>query len=359
MPVIRDLQFFKALSPLLRPIADSTHQIEQIAFLVARLELETGTVGESYLLAFHYSPAAIAGALGDVRAMVLGWEVCQTGRFLMEFERQAEYFGLSGIHRWAQGLVNLAMWDAWGKTVGQPIWRMLGVYRDRVPLYGSGGWLSYSIDDLLAEVSDYVRRGFRAVKVKVGSAELAYDVERLTRVREAVGPQVQVMIDANQGMDLARALELAEVVRPLHIRWFEEPLPHTDFDGYAQLRRRAGIPLAMGEREFDLLPLREMVRRQAIDLWQPDILRLGGLEHWRASAAFAGAHHLPVLPHCYKEYDVPLAMTVPNALGVEWFDWVDPLLTAPIRVQDGFAYPNEGPGWGFQFKDEHLVVLRA
>ena len=121
MPVIRDIQFFKALSPLSRPIADSTHQIEHIAFLVARLELDTGMVGESYLLAFDYSPAAIAGALGDVRAMALGWEVCQTGRFLMEFERQAEYFGLSGIHRWAEGLVNLAMWDAWGKTVGQPI----------------------------------------------------------------------------------------------------------------------------------------------------------------------------------------------------------------------------------------------
>ena len=96
-----------------------------------------------------------------------------------------------------------------------------------------------------------------------------------------------------------------------------------------------------------------------VTTWGPFIStrRLGGLEHWRASAAFAGAHHLPVLPHYYKEYDVPLAMTVPNVLGVEWLDWVDPLLTVPVRTQDGFACPNDGSGWGFQFKDEHLVAL--
>jgi L-alanine-DL-glutamate epimerase-like enolase superfamily enzyme len=357
MPKIKAVNFFRAVSPLSRPIADSTHRLTEIAFLVTRLELDNGIAGEAYLLSFHYSPQAIAGALKDIGQFALGWEVSQTGRFIHEFEAQSEYFGQAGTQRWALGSVNVAMWDAWAKTLGQPVWRLFGVCGDRVPIYGSGGWLSYSLEELVAEASAYARRGFRAVKIKVGSPDLQRDIERLTCIRESMGPHVNVMMDANQGLGLTAALQLAQAVRPLRITWFEEPLPHTDFDGYAQLRRQAGISLAMGEREFDTVPLRELIRREALDLWQPDLLRLGGVESWRASAALAQAHHLPVLPHYYKEYDVPLLMTVPNAFGAESFDWVDPLITHPIRMEDGFAYPTDRPGWGFRFKDNLLTEI--
>lgn len=359
MPTIQEIHFFKAVSPLSRPIADSTHTIEEIAFIVTRIILDTGVSGDAYLLSFAYSPEAIIGALCDIRRFALGWEVAETGRFIAEYEKTSEYFGHAGIHRWALGSLNLAMWDAWAKTLGQPVWRLFGVCQQRVPLYGSGGWISYSLDELLAEVTAYAQRGFRAVKIKVGSPDLERDVERLRRVREAVGPNMNVMMDANQGMNVDSATRLAAAVRPLRISWFEEPLPHDDFDGYAQLRRQAGLSLAMGEREFDTVALRELIRREAIDLWQPDILRLGSVEAWRASAAFAGAHRIPVLPHYYKEYDVPLLMTIPNAYGSESFDWVDPLITAPVRMKDGFAYPTDQPGWGFSFKDSYLTELRG
>ena len=249
------------------------------------------------------------------------------------------------------------MWDGWGKTLGQPVWKLFGSYRDRVPLYGSGGWISYTIDELLEEVTGYVKRGFRAVKIKVGSPELERDIERLHRVREAVGADVNIMMDANQGMTVPTALALAHAVRPLRITWFEEPVTNTDFDGYAQLRRQAGISLAMGEREFDGTALRELIRRDALDLWQPDILRLGSVEAWRSTAALANENKIPVLPHYYKEYDVPLLMTVPQAFGSESFDWVDGLIDHPIRMENGFAYPNEGPGWGFSFKDSALTAV--
>ena len=195
------------------------------------------------------------------------------------------------------------------------------------------------------------------MKIKVGSPDLERDLERLTLVREAVGPQINIMMDANQGMNLPDAVNLANAAKPLRITWFEEPLNHTDYDGYAVLRRQAGMSLAMGEREFDTVPLRELIRREAIDLWQPDILRLGSVEAWRASAALANAHHLPVLPHYYKEYDVPLLMTVPNAFGAESFDWVDALITHPVRMESGFAYPSANPGWGFSFKDHYLTEI--
>ena len=357
MPKIKNITFFKAVSTLSQPIADSTHQIPEIAFIVTRIELDNGVTGDGHLLAFHYSPQAILGALRDIAPMAIGCEVSRTGEFLAHHEKESEYFGNVGLHRWAAGSVNIAMWDAWAKTLGVPVWKMFGVYHDRVPLYGSGGWLSYSNVELLDEVTRHVKRGFRSVKVKVGSPEIQRDVERLTRVREAVGPHIRIMMDANQGMILPAALELARAARPLRITWFEEPLNRTDYDGYAQLRRQAGMSIATGEREFDTVTLRELIRRNAIDLWQPDLLRLGSVEAWRASAALALAHHIPVLPHYYKEYDVPLLMTVPNAYGAESFDWVDDLITNPVRMKDGYAYPNEGNGWGFNFKDAKLTEL--
>lgn len=354
---IRKVELFRATSPNSMPIADATHSISEIGFLVTRITLESGVRGEAYLLAFHYSPNAIVGALRDVAAHAIGRDVSRIGEFFTHLEIENEYFGRPGINRWAQASFEIAMWDAWARTLGQPVFKLFGVHRDRVPLYGSGGWLSYSLDELLDEVKRYTNRGFRAVKVKVGSPDLQTDIERLRRVRETVGPDVNVMMDANQGMSVASALSLANAVRDVRISWFEEPISNTDFAGYEQLRRQAGISLAMGEREFDTVALRELISRNAIDLWQPDILRIGGVLAWRESAAIAHAHHIPILPHYYKEYDVPLLMTVPGAFGAESFDWIDGLIDQPIRMQDGFAYPNDGPGWGFVFLDKHLTEL--
>lgn len=351
---IKSIRFYHAKSNRSVPIADATHKISDISFIVTRIGLENGVTGDAYLLSFHYSPRAIAGALEDIRELALGTDASRPGAFIQHYEREAEYFGIGGIQRWACGSINVAMWDAWAKTLGQPVWKLFGAYRDCVPLYGSGGWLSYSIEQLLDEVKRYVSRSFRAVKIKVGSPDMEEDVERLTKVREAVGNGVNIMMDANQGMDFASSLRLARAVRPLRIAWFEEPLLHTDFAGYQQLRQHAGISLAMGEREYDMVALRELIGRNALDLWQPDLLRLGSVEAWRQSAALAGAHNIPVLPHYYKEYDVPLLVTIPNAFGAESFDWIDDLITHPMRVRDGYAYPNEAPGWGFSFRDEYL-----
>jgi len=355
--IIESIRFYEAVSPLSRPIADATHQIPEIRFLVTRLKLAGGTFGEAYLLAFHYSPLAVRGALRDAMSLAIGLSASDTGRFNRRCEDAHEYFGSVGLLRWAQGLINLAMWDAWGKYLGEPVWRLLGTHGRKVPVYGSGGWLSYSIEELIEEVEGYQKRGFAAVKIKVGSSDPEIDVERIAKVREAVGPGIRIMIDGNQGLDTPSAVALADRVRGFGIHWFEEPVSRTDYDGYRTLKEKAGMALAMGEREFDLVGLRALIARQAIDLWQPDILRLGGVEGWRDSAALALAHHIPVLPHYYKEYDAPLCCTIPNPYGVESFDWVDPIIDHPLEIRNGFAHPSGRPGWGFSFHDSALEEL--
>jgi hypothetical protein len=113
----------------------------------------------------------------------------------------------------------------------------------------------------------------------------------------------------------------------------------------------------MGEREFDMEPLKNLIARNAIDLWQPDILRIGGVEAWRESAALANAYHLPFLPHYYKDYDVPLLCTIPNAFGAESFDWIDGIIDNTMEIKNGMALPRQLPGWGFSFLYQKMTQI--
>jgi len=357
MTKIKHYTIFKAEAALNKPISDATHKLTEISFIVLRIETISGIIGESYLLSFQYSPRAIVGALKDVGEMLIGEDVHHTVDCFERINLHNEYFGIEGINRWAQSAFNIAMWDAWSKILQQPVWKILGGSARLVPIYGSGGWSSYTIEELVAEVSDYKKRGFTAVKIKVGKPDWKEDLERLRYVREAVGNNIAIMMDANQGMKVPEALSLARAARQLDINWFEEPIDHHDFDGYQLLRNQAGISIAMGEREYSTLPLRELIRLNAIDIWQPDILRLGGVEAWRDSAALAKSNHIPVLPHYYKDYDVPLLCTISNGKGAESFDWIDPLIDHPLKIDNGMARPHSRPGWGFSFEDKYLVEL--
>ncbi|SRR5690606_29135867 len=354
---INKYTIFKAAAQLAKPISDATHQLTEISFLVLRIETDSGIVGESYLLSFQYSPRAIVGALRDVGEMLQGEAIHNTVQSFERINHENEYFGIEGINRWAQAAFNIAMWDAWSKSLNQPIWKVLGGVARPIPIYGSGGWSSYNIDELIEEVTSYKRRGFQAVKIKVGKPDWREDFERLRLVREAVGDEIGIMMDANQGMKVPEALALARAAQQLNIYWFEEPIDHQDFQGYQLLRNQSGISIAMGEREYSTSPLRELIKLNAIDIWQPDILRLGGVEAWRDSAAVAKSNHIPVLPHYYKDYDVPLLCTISNGKGAESFDWIDPLIDFPLQIENGMALPHDRPGWGFSFKDSGLTEL--
>ncbi|MCR4708139.1 MAG: mandelate racemase/muconate lactonizing enzyme family protein [Clostridiales bacterium] len=357
---IKDLRVYSAISSITKPIADSTHDISKIAFYVLEVETEGGAVGQSNLLSFHYSPKAIEGAMKDLIAFVLprGYCVNETRRIQREVEMEHEYFGIVGLQRWTLAALNTACWDAWSRMLHQPVWKVLGGSARKIPVYGSGGWISYSDEELLEEVLDYKSRGFTAVKIKVGSPDMERDIRRLNLCREKLGSGVKIMMDANQGMDVPSSVALIHEVEHLGIFWFEEPVRNDDFEGYATIHSKTKVSLAMGEREYSTVALRELIGRRALDLWQPDLIRLGGVDAWRDSAALAEAYNIPVLPHYYKDYDVPLLCTIQKPFGAESFDWIDGIIDNTMRIENGFAYPREGEGWGFRFKPEALKEVK-
>lgn len=357
---IKDVKIYKATSQISKSIADATHSISDIAFYVVEIFTNKGTRGQGYLLSFHYSPQAIEGALSDLKTFILEkqYHIYETVKMKKEYEIETEYFGSIGLQRWAVATFNIAMWDAWGHELNQPIWKILGGSNIKIPVYGSGGWLSYTDKELLEEVMDYKKRGFTAVKIKVGSKDIERDIIRIKKVREAVGTNIKIMIDANQGMDVPSAVKLSKLASDMGIHWFEEPIVHDDFSGYEIIRRKTSIALAMGEREYDCTALKELIRRNALDLWQPDIIRIGGVEEWRNSAALASLNNIPVLPHYYKDYDVPLLTTISKPYGAESFDWIDEIIDNRMLIESGYVYPRQGNGWGFRFREEFLNEVK-
>jgi len=356
--LIKNITFFEAGSSWSAHISDSTHSINEIRFIVAEIELESGHVGQGYLLSFNYSPNGIKGVLKDIKDFTIkNYHVFETLKLGQDFERETEYFGSEGLNSWAIGIINIAMWDAWGKMNNLPVWQMLGGHVRKIPVYGSGGWLSYSNKELIEEVLRYKSMGLKAVKIKVGSGNVETDIERLRKVREAVGNGMDIMIDANQGMSVGEALNFTQKIEKLNIHWFEEPVHNKNFYGYSLIRRKSNILLAMGEREYNMNSFKELIARNAIDLWQPDLIRLGGVEGWRNSAVLANGFNIPVIPHYYIDYDIPLLCTIPNGLGAELFNWIDDLIDNELILEDGQMYPRETPGWGFSFLKEKLSVL--
>ena len=356
---ITNINFFEAESPLSSNIADATHSIPAIKFIIIEIELSNGITGEGYLLSFHYSSNAIKGALADIKDFVLKnkYEVSETVKLYNDWTNESEYFGNEGVLKWAIAIVNIAMWDALGKLKSKSVLELLGGTKKKVEIYGSGGWLSYSDEELIQEVITYKKRGFRSVKIKVGSNDVGRDIERLRKVREAVGNELRIMMDANQGMEYEAALLLTKESVKIGVDWFEEPFDHRDYSSYERLKKETNIKIAMGEREYDLEALKQLAKNNSIDLWQPDLLRIGGVEKWIASAKLADTYNIPTLPHYYKDYDVPLLCTINNGYAVESFDWIDGLIDNKLEIVNGYTFPRNGFGWGFSFLKEKLIKL--
>jgi len=229
-------------------------------------------------------------------------------------------FGRKGLAFCAISAVDIALWDLKGKVFDAPLYRLLGPYTDTVPIYGSGGWTHFTEDELVREQVGYVERGIPRVKMKVGKdfgkAERE-DVRRLAAVRKAVGDDVQVYIDANNGYYAKQAIRLARRFAEYDVGWFEEPVLADDVAGLAAIARAIDIPVATGEHEYTKYGFKELIAQGGADIVQPDVGRVGGVTEWLKVAHLAHAFNLPVAPHAVSLVHLHLACCTPNLQVVE------------------------------------------
>jgi L-alanine-DL-glutamate epimerase-like enolase superfamily enzyme len=298
------------------PEADGTRRWEATTMIAVHIAAD-GTSGFGYT----YGDPAIAPVIGDTLAPLL------QGRdaFDLPAARNAmidglRHTGLSGVGAMALSAVDLALWDLKGRLLGLSLLDLWGACRDCVPLYGSGGFTNYSDQQTAAQLQDWVRNGLRAVKMKVGS-EPERDPHRVAAAREAIGPDIELMVDANGAYERKQALAMAERFAEFDVRWFEEPLSSDDLDGLRLLRDRApgGMAIAAGEYGWSSRYFRRMLDAGAVDVLQADGSRCGGFSGLFEAAALCRAHDIPLSLHCVPAQHAIIAAALPGLRHLEYF----------------------------------------
>lgn len=251
----------------------------------------------------------------------------------------------------AMGAVDIAIWDIIGKALGLPVYKVLGAYTHKIRVYAAGGYYEEgkSVGDLVREMEGYVSEGFRAVKMKVGGESLAVDVERVKAVREALGPDIDILIDANNRWRAYEAIRFGRAVEQFQPYWFEEPVEPDDYAGCAEVREALDIPITAGENEFTRWGCRELLEARAADILNLDTVIAGGITEYRKIAAMASAWHVPVAPHGNPFMAVQLLASTPNALIMETYPGVESRFNPALPlfpVKDGYIVVPDKPGLG-------------
>jgi L-alanine-DL-glutamate epimerase-like enolase superfamily enzyme len=260
----------------------------------------------------------------------------------------------------ALAAVDTALWDLRCIRAGEPLWRVAGGFRPRVPLYDTeGGWLHLTTDELVVGAKAAVDAGWNGIKVKVGKPTAHEDLERLMAVRAAVGPRFDLMVDANQSMTAAEAIRRAEAFAPVDLFWLEEPLPADDVEGHVRLARSTSIPIAVGESMYSIAQFRDYLERGAASIVQVDVARVGGITPWLKVAHMAEAFNVDVCPHFLMELHVSLVAAIPNGRYVEHIPQLRAITTAEMTVQSGQGVAPEAAGLGIAWDRDAMDDRRV
>lgn len=347
--------------PLTRPWAADVTSVGVIATHVVRAD---GAEGWGFSWTPQIGAEAVLALLQlDIPAFAVG-RSADPAEIWPELWRHLHEAGGGGLTTIAIAGLDLALWDAAARATGAPVSTLIGRRRESVRSYGSGINLHYHLDDLLAQARRWVDAGFGAVKMKVGSPDLARDVERVAAVRDVIGRDRALMVDANQRWDLDRATTAVEALAASGIAWIEEPLRADDLAGHIELARRlragSGVPIALGENVHTRYRFDDFVRSGAAQVVQPNIVRVGGITPFLEIAGDAHAADVDLHPHLLPELSGQLALTLPQEVLVE--DIEDAAFGAlgalegpsPVAIADGTLteVPHEGLGLRFTHRKD-------
>jgi L-alanine-DL-glutamate epimerase-like enolase superfamily enzyme len=355
-----------------RPVVFAIGPYDTFTATLVEVTTEDGRTGVGECIV-RRAPRVTAAIVQDLLApLLVGRDARDIGRLWDAMFAQLRRWGHSrGFVLEAMSGIDIALWDLAAQASGEPVYRVLrGAGRDRVPVYASKVYLA-ATDSMVAQARQQVEAGFGAIKVQVGRSETAGgmlgDVATVRAIREAVGPGVTLLLDANGAFDAATAIRFCRHLEPLDIAWLEEPVPPDDISGYRLLRRRTTIPIAGGESEFGIFGFRDLIERRAIDVLQPDISRIGGFTAALWLGALAYAYNLRVAPHTGFSSGVAqlaalhLAAATPNLLIYEYMlpdllaagggvaqNPLRDIFTAPFPTpREGMLDVPAGPGLGY------------
>jgi mandelate racemase len=349
---LRSVTARPVLVPLRRPIVSKVGRFDRWIVILIDLATEQGVTGRSYLEPYVESSARyLVPAILDLAEALKGKPLAPFDVF-----RQAigslHLVGREGLSLIAVSGLDMAVWDALARVAGLPLAVLLGGSVGPVRAYNSNGlWLG-PIEGLAAEAQSLVAEGgFKGLKLRLGRPTIAEDIAAIEAVRGAVGADVELMCDFNQGLSLGGALHRCHALDDLGLAWFEEPIVYDNVAGCAQLARELKTPLQIGENFYGPRAMHHALQAGACDCVMPDLMRIGGVSGWLGAAALAAAAGIEMSTHLYPEFAAHLMRVTPTAHWLEWQDWVDPLLAEPFPVKDGNVLMPDRPGAGLEWNE--------
>ncbi len=332
-------------------------------FVTLRIQTDAGIEGIGYT----FFGAAITGALKQavdaLGELTIGEDPLRTEAIAAKLRNASAGSGPGGILMLALSAIDIALWDIKGKALSLPLWQMIGGTRERVPTYASGALMrTFPLEHLVKAGPRLVEKGFRQMKTQLalpGDTSPAIEVERIRRMRECIGPDIDLMCDINQRWRVEQAIDIGKRIEDVHLYWLEDVTAHDDYPGLARVSDALATPVAGGEYLYGPVPFRHMMEARSVDIIMIDLMRAGGITGWLKIAGMAEAFNLPVVSHLVPEIHVHLIAAIPNGLTVEYMPWTFKLFEeVPQPVKGELVVPKK-PGLGLKFDEAALKRFAA
>lgn len=364
---ITEIESFTVSIPLEEPVSFATRTIEERDHAIVSVRTDEGHEGVGYTLGYG-GASLIADAVSDVLGpMINGEDPRDTERLWREMFDGTVQIGRKGVMVRALSIIDIALWDIKAKEAGMPLYKLLGGSKETIPAYASGGYYreSKGLEGLSEEMQTYVDRGHDVVKMKVGRTSLEEEVERVRTVRETIGPNRTLLMDANgtwsNKQEAVRACRAFGEYDPYFI---EEPVMPDSIDLMSEVNAALDYPVAAGELEFNRYGFEHLMDSGAVEIVQPDVTVVGGVTEWMRVAHAAAARDIPVAPHYNWDLHVQLLGAIENGLWAEFFyrdsdvKAFDDVLAHPMTAEDGFLDVPKRPGHGVELNDDAIEEFR-
>ena len=315
----------------------------------ATIKTDEGLTGFGYSLVFGGGGAEAIQAYLETRLkpLLIGEDPLFVERLWERMYRGDRGIRRQGIAGYALSALDIGLWDLVGKAAGLPLCKLWGAVADRIPAYGSGGWPTYSVDDLIGEAQRYAALGCRYYKMKIHHPDPRVNRQRVETVRKALGEGVRLMVDVNQKFDVLGAIRQAALLEDLDLFWFEEPVLADDVAACAEVAHAIRIPVATGENNQTRFEFRELIQRGAARYLMPDVCRANGFSETLRIGHLAAAHQVALSPHVVHELSLQVVGALSNGSLVEFIDWAPAdLFQGMPRCEDGHFRVPDRPGHG-------------
>ncbi|MDP6517272.1 MAG: mandelate racemase/muconate lactonizing enzyme family protein [Alphaproteobacteria bacterium] len=346
--------------PLPVTLSDSTHgEMSAFDLVAVRIRDGDGAEGVGYTYTAGTSAAVIRTIIEDFKPLLEGEAADRIERHWQRMWWSLHYSGRGGHAVFAISAVDIALWDLAARRAGVPLWRLLGGHDPEVRAYAGGIDLQFPLSQLLDQTRDNLERGFRAIKMKVGRDRLSEDVARVAAMRDLLGPDTPLMVDANMRWTPDEAIRASRAMAESQVYWLEEPTIPDDFEGHGRIMRDGALPIAAGENLRTLYEFQHLIAAGGVSFPEPDVSNCGGITTWMKIAHLAEANNLPVTSHGVHDLHVHLLAAVPNKSFLEVHGFgLERYIAQPLEIVDGLATAPDRPGHGVAFDWDGLAAFR-